>query len=1559
MYKRKNKVLIRILSVILCFFLLMDGGSMFVLAEGASGENANEMPSESTQESEEDENFENGGVEEQLSDSDDSLVEEHSSEAERIEEEEESETDKSELSSEEFAEGQSEEVSESMSEESEEEPTTSEEEFSDAEDSEETEEPEDVEDNTEEISKSNVDVLLEGAGENTTVIATDNWFQVVWSVSSDGELNLQAPKKSYVLQDHEEITSYPWDAYRDQITSIHVDATIIFKCNDSYLEQDVMRSGYNFKLYKNLEEVSFGKNFDGTQITSFALMFSRCEKLKKVDLSNVDSSQSIDFTDMFFNCKSLKDVNLSELETNNALLFNRMFECCSSIESIDISTFNVGKLKEINNMFRECTSLKNLNLGKLTFSNVEECSSVFAGCKALEELDLHYWCIKYIQAGTFFRTDSLVKIITPAQMERACFLAYIDDEYTWIREDTGEIIRSIPKETESLVINRIPVIPIEKIVVARDSFEMGSGTINFVGLKIYPEDATYKELVTSQQGDNCASVKLKEGEYYISTYSSSKGKAIFEFASQDFKGVKKTIEVNVVRRADKYIPSFDAIYEDGEYIFFKGKEYKPQIEWKMGEAWPEYIMEFENDTVVEKDGKLVPKECGSGTVTFYVTQYEEKYKPVEIKYRVYDLVEGIDMGSDQFILESSRGIDQMTITGTYTNSPDKTVYGNIVYTMSKNSNFWMQDNGDNTITVGVYENKPGKVSITASTSDRSGVKKVFTVCNGSFVSGVKVSAALDFDANGNYLLRKGSSVKLVTEVLPKEATNKKLVFSSSDETIATVDSKGVVKARKEGSVIITATATDESGVSAECRINVTGPAKKVIMSLKENGANKVFFAGEEPVLEFAVDTVVMADDTTEGVAQEVDYTISGSGAKNVVYKGNHVFEASAPGIVTIKATTKDGSKKSASIKVAIEQGVYAFDVLAPKNMGSYIDETGNEHWIVNSGKKNIELKPQVVYNNASKERPADKANQKYEISISENAKESVLLNKSGTGVVISKNAVAGNYEVIFTNVSSGISKRILIDVVPNENAYIKTIDIAYPANVKAISDSAQPLAAGSKIKLAGILNNGEKISGYTLEWKILGEGNEGSATIKDGLLDLKNAVPGDRYTVILTIMRNGESKSATKEILVTQKVRPADIKVVTPDEQAIELPASITVQSELNNKIFRVTGLDKDAELYRVSGGKKGVLNVKEEAEGFSIQAVGIGTAKISITMLDGSNVKKDITIKVVSANNPVTKINTGVKTYYVLRKEPIAIPYTLSVKKEGNATDPRVEWKVSSENVLKVSSDITKDAGKSCITTEEKGYLWLVPATEMTGKVTVTGTTLDGNKKSIKITVYVVNNSKCEVPDSFDIKVPANQPTDIYARPIVLHGKSMKLQTIYSSAKVKNKNIIYSLTGINKKEQMVTESELKSMGVTLKNGKLSVAKNCTFHGVVTVRASLDYKVYRNGELQEVYTEEAICVQPAAEVKYVYYYSEDGEKELLSKGKLWIKDGMALYVDCSNGVNNVRVKWETNNPQYGEMKGNVFKGYSTAVSENKNYMTLYILDGSKQKISYLYTARKQ
>ena len=92
-----------------------------------------------------------------------------------------------------------------------------------------------------------------------------------------------------------------------------------------------------------------------------------------------------------------------------------------------------------------------------------------------------------------------------------------------------------------------------------------------------------------------------------------------------------------------------------------------------------------------------------------------------------------------------------------------------------------------------------------------------TLANKVSVTAVYLSAsALQFSA-------KGLTAQLVTTFVPANATNKNVTFTSSNDSVATVTSNGLVTAKGNGTAVITVR-TDDGGMTATCTVKVSIPA---------------------------------------------------------------------------------------------------------------------------------------------------------------------------------------------------------------------------------------------------------------------------------------------------------------------------------------------------------------------------------------------------------------------------------------------------------------------------------------------------------------------------------------------------------------------------------------------------------------------------------------------------------------------------------------------------------------------------------------------------------------
>lgn len=91
------------------------------------------------------------------------------------------------------------------------------------------------------------------------------------------------------------------------------------------------------------------------------------------------------------------------------------------------------------------------------------------------------------------------------------------------------------------------------------------------------------------------------------------------------------------------------------------------------------------------------------------------------------------------------------------------------------------------------------------------------------------------------ILNVGNTVTITATVAPEEATNSAVTWSSSDESVATVDETGKITAVATGNATITATSEDDSSVSANYELTVQ--QKKAAATTTKNNYSSSTSAG--------------------------------------------------------------------------------------------------------------------------------------------------------------------------------------------------------------------------------------------------------------------------------------------------------------------------------------------------------------------------------------------------------------------------------------------------------------------------------------------------------------------------------------------------------------------------------------------------------------------------------------------------------------------------------------------------------------------------------------------
>ncbi|WP_024540708.1 carbohydrate binding domain-containing protein, partial [Bifidobacterium choerinum] len=146
---------------------------------------------------------------------------------------------------------------------------------------------------------------------------------------------------------------------------------------------------------------------------------------------------------------------------------------------------------------------------------------------------------------------------------------------------------------------------------------------------------------------------------------------------------------------------------------------------------------------------------------------------------------------------------------------------NASYTTSEGASGSFEDGDIITIGAGSAGGSDVTVTVTGTGNNGKSVSHTYTYHKGAQIPVESVTIFGDGVNNGrlNIDLNSTTSAQLTATVKPSDATVRNIAWTSSDPSVATVSSSGLVRGKKAGTTTITATA---AGVSASITVTVTG-----------------------------------------------------------------------------------------------------------------------------------------------------------------------------------------------------------------------------------------------------------------------------------------------------------------------------------------------------------------------------------------------------------------------------------------------------------------------------------------------------------------------------------------------------------------------------------------------------------------------------------------------------------------------------------------------------------------------------------------------------------------
>ena len=217
-----------------------------------------------------------------------------------------------------------------------------------------------------------------------------------------------------------------------------------------------------------------------------------------------------------------------------------------------------------------------------------------------------------------------------------------------------------------------------------------------------------------------------------------------------------------------------------------------------------------DNEAVAKVGATTGEVTAEGVGEATITATANGGKKASCKITVHVPVESIILDKESATLFIG---DTLTLTATVT--PDAATVKSITWTSSNGTVATVDQNGK------VTARSVGAATITAKAGEQSATCTI-TVKQEVAATGVKI-------LNAPETLDYGTPLKLEAKVIPDTATNQEVSWSSSKDSIATIDKDGNVKTVGEGDVTFTVK-TEDGGHEASCTIKIVKTGEEVAVT---------------------------------------------------------------------------------------------------------------------------------------------------------------------------------------------------------------------------------------------------------------------------------------------------------------------------------------------------------------------------------------------------------------------------------------------------------------------------------------------------------------------------------------------------------------------------------------------------------------------------------------------------------------------------------------------------------------------------------------------------------
>ena len=647
---------------------------------------------------------------------------------------------------------------------------------------------------------------------------------------------------------------------------------------------------FNFRENASAEALLRVEQFGTVQWQTMQDAFYGCKNMQFTD--GIDSpalSKVTDMGSMFYGCTSFNQP-LNSWDVSKVTYMSGMFYGCTSFNQ-PLNSWDVSKVTYMIDMFWGCTSF-NQPLNNWNVSQVTRMWGMFQGCTSFNQ-PLNNWDVSKVtnMERMFTNCTSFNQELGMWKLEKCSYLGL--NGCGMSAENYGKSLEGWAAQSDINVGLRLDASGLRYFPEATESRKklINKKSWSIIGDVLLPYYISFETgALTLTKGEEHTLMLTKKGfdasETVVLTSSDPYTVQIIDAASLTIKGLKAgkatitaTVAANGEHSAMKAtcevfvtVPVSGVSLSQTELSLVKGATATLTATVAPADATNKKVTWRSNNTSIAKVENGIVTAVSAGNATITVTT-EDGNHTATCEVTVTVPVTGVTLSQTELPL-----VKGATATLTATVVPADATNKKVTW-RSNNTAVAIVENGIVTAVSG------GNATIKVTTEDGNHTATCEVTVTVP-VTGVTLSQT-------ELSLVKGATATLRATVVPSDATNHKVRWSSNNTSVATVEN-GTVTAVSRGNAIITVT-TEDGNHTARCEVVVTAPVPAASVTLSQT---------ELPLVKGATATLTATVVPSDATNQKVRWSSNNTSVATVE---NGTVTAVSGGNATITVTTEDGN----------------------------------------------------------------------------------------------------------------------------------------------------------------------------------------------------------------------------------------------------------------------------------------------------------------------------------------------------------------------------------------------------------------------------------------------------------------------------------------------------------------------------------------------------------------------------------------------------------------------------------------------------------------------------